>query len=112
MDFVDLLIVVGYLCVLSVQLVVALNLIKQNKELRKDIHYKQAEVDVCLRNMKKMLDINIELGSENYRLKEENKSLSEEKEVLESFFTDVYVQMYSKKDEKKKRIKIKNRDNK
>jgi hypothetical protein len=38
--------------------------------------------------------------------------LSEEKEVLESFFTDVYVQMYSKKDEKKKRIKIKNRDNK
>lgn len=112
MDFIDLLVMGGYLCILSTQCVVTYNLVKQNKELKKDIHYKQAEVDVCLRNMKKMLDINIELGGDNYRLKEENKSLSEEKEVLESFFTDVYVQMYSKKDEKKKRIKIKNRDNK
>ena len=110
MDFVDLLVMVGYLCVISVQLVVALNLIKQNKELRDKLNFKQLEVDICLRNMKKIAEYNIELEKENKELDDENESLSETNEALESFFTDIYVQMYSKKDEKKKRSKIKNKD--
>lgn len=116
MDFVDLLVMVGYLCVLSVQLVVTINLTKQNKELKKEVHYKQLEVNACLMNMKRMATYNQELEKENEELDDENESLSEECDALESFMADVYTTIYAEHQKKKKiknlQRKIKNKEKK
>jgi predicted RNase H-like nuclease (RuvC/YqgF family) len=130
MDFVDLLIMVGYLCVLSVQLVVALNLIKQNKELRKEVHYKQLEVNACLKTMRSLVDGIEELSTANKELEDENKELDDENDVLfeeieklhnetsvlESFMADVYTTIYTEHQKKNKiknlQRKIKNKENK
>lgn len=116
MDFVDLLIMVGYLCVISVQCVVEYNLIKQNKELRNEVYYKQLEVNACLMNMKRMATYNQELEKENEELNDENESLSEECDALESFMADVYTTIYEEHQKKKKiknlQRKIKNKENK
>jgi len=114
--FVDLIVPVMYICVILAQCVVAYNLIKQNKELRKEAHYKQLEVNVCLMNMKRMATYNQELERENEELDDENESLSEECDALESFMADVYTTIYAEHQKKKKiknlQRKIKNKEKK
>jgi cell division protein FtsB len=113
----------GYVCILIAQCVAVYNLVEQNKELRKEVYYKQLEVNVCLINMKRMAYNIQELEKENEELDDENDVLFEEMEklhnetsVLESFMADVYTTIYAEHQKKKKiknlKRKIKNREKK
>ena len=123
MDFVNWFIFGVYAVTLVAAYITLFNVVKENKELRKEVHYKQLEVNACLMNMKRMATYiqeqekeNEELDGENDVLFEEIEKLHNETSVLESFMADVYTTVHAEHQKKKKiknlQRKIKNKDKK
>jgi len=121
MDFVNWFIFGVYAVTLVAAYITLFNVVKENKELRKEVHYKQLEVNACLMNMKRMATYiqeqekeNEELDGENDVLFEEIEKLHNETSVLESFMADVYTTIYAEHQKKKKiknlQRKIKNKE--